>query len=68
MGQRLREDQAVTRALPHLEDYLDSLNIDDYVNAPIVSDGAWVDYLSTLPTYRGNAAPRLDTFQVQAML
>lgn len=57
MDQRLREDAAVTSALPHLASLLADLNIDDYVSAPIVSDGRWKTYLSGLPVYSGNALP-----------
>jgi len=57
MDQRLREDAAVTSALPHLASLLADLNIDDYVSAPIVTDSRWKAYLSGLPVYSGNAPP-----------
>lgn len=66
MDQRIREDAAVSSALPHLSYYLDNLGIENYVSAPIVSDAAWKDYLSGLPVYTGNAISEPD--QLQAML
>ncbi|KIJ62260.1 hypothetical protein HYDPIDRAFT_30524 [Hydnomerulius pinastri MD-312] len=64
--QRIREDDAVTSAIPHLDTYLDDLGIEEYVSAPIVSDGAWKEYYGTMPVFTGNAVPIMD--QVQAML
>ena len=64
--QRIREDEAVTRAMPHLAAYLDDLNIEAYVSAPIVSDAAWKKYYGALPAFKGNAVPDFD--QVQAKL
>lgn len=68
MKQRLREDNAITRALPHIEEYLSSLNIENYVTAPIISDRAWKEYASTLPAFRGNAIPLEEEPYLQAML
>ena len=64
--QRIREDEAVTRAMPHLAAYLDDLNIEAYVLAPIVSDAAWKKYYGALSAFKGNAVPVFD--QVQAKL
>jgi acyl-CoA oxidase len=64
--QRIREDEAVTRAMPHLSAYLDDLNIEAYVSAPIVSDAGWKKYYSALSVFKGNAVPVFD--QVQAKL
>ncbi|KIK96164.1 hypothetical protein PAXRUDRAFT_32549 [Paxillus rubicundulus Ve08.2h10] len=64
--QRVREDKAVTSVIPHLDTYLDDLHIEEYVSAPIVSDGAWKEYYSAMPVFTGNAVPIMD--QVQAML
>ncbi|KAG7095207.1 hypothetical protein E1B28_005982 [Marasmius oreades] len=55
MDQRRREDAAVSRALPRLDSYLQDLQIEDYVSAPIISDTTWKTYASSLPTYTGNA-------------
>ena len=62
--QRVREDQAVTSAMPHLANYLDDLNIEAYVSAPIVSDAAWKKYYNDMPVFKGNALPKnvLPTF------
>lgn len=68
MNQRLREDSAVSTAMPHLSSYLDDLGIEDYVSAPILSDSAWKEYLAILPAFTGHAASRLPHSQVQAML
>ncbi|KAF9223155.1 acyl-CoA oxidase [Gyrodon lividus] len=64
--QRIREDEAVTSVIPHLETYLDDLHIEDYVSAPIISDEAWKEYYNAMPVFTGNAVPIID--QVQAML
>ncbi|KAK1232746.1 hypothetical protein PQX77_004104 [Marasmius sp. AFHP31] len=55
--QRLREDTAITSAMPHLDTYMNDLRIEDYVSAPIVSDASWKAYAASLPTYTGNAVP-----------
>ena len=57
--QRVREDDAVTRAVPHLATYLDDLNIEAYVSAPIVSDAAWKAYFGAMSVFRGSAQPGL---------
>ena len=57
--QRVREDDAVTRAVPHLATYLDDLDIEAYVSAPIVSDAAWKAYFGAMSVFRGNAHPGL---------
>jgi hypothetical protein len=49
--QRIREEEAITRAMPHLSAYLDDLNIEAYVSAPIVSDAAWKKYYSALSVF-----------------
>lgn len=66
MAQRLREDAAVTSALPELEAYLNALGIEDYVSAPIVSDADWKAYVASLPKYSGDA--RVQPQRVQALL
>ena len=63
-GQRIREDDAITRAMPHLAGYLDDLRIEAYVSAPIVSDAAWKAYYNSLSVFRGNAQP--PTFEQDA--
>ncbi|KAJ7596020.1 acyl-CoA oxidase [Mycena floridula] len=70
LHQRYREDAAVTSALPHLTEYLDALDIDAYVSAPIVSDASWKDYLAGLPIYTGSASSIIlqETSQMQAMM
>ncbi|KAE9402542.1 acyl-CoA oxidase [Gymnopus androsaceus JB14] len=67
MAQRLREDAAVTAALPHLEAHIDALHIEDYVSAPIISDAGWKTYVASLPTYSGNAEPS-QMQRIQAVL
>ena len=42
--QRVREDEAITRATPRLAAYLYDLNIEAFVSAPIISDAAWKKY------------------------
>ena len=64
--QRAREDDAVTRAMPHLAAYLDDLNIEAYVSAPIVSDAAWKKYFGALPAFKGNTVSVFE--QAQARL
>lgn len=65
--QRINEDKAISSMLPHLETYLDRLDISPYVNAPIVSDANWKSYLQELPVYSGRATV-VDLGQIQAML
>lgn len=64
--QRVREDEAVTSAMPRLAAYLDDLHIEPYVSAPIASDTAWKTYFNAMPAFKGNAVPVFD--QVQAKL
>ncbi|KAG9311440.1 acyl-CoA oxidase [Chiua virens] len=56
---RVREDEAVTRALPHLATFLDGLGIEEYVSAPIVSDAALKAYYGKLPVFKGNTTPNI---------
>lgn len=42
------EDQAVQRALPHLKEYVDAMDIRKYITAPIVSDSAWEEWTKQL--------------------
>ncbi|KAG6865453.1 hypothetical protein C0991_002376 [Blastosporella zonata] len=66
MVQRLREDAAVSAMLPHLSSYLEQLDIAKYVQAPIVTDAGWKDYLADLPIHTGRAVPEVEF--IQAML
>ncbi|KAL0958742.1 hypothetical protein HGRIS_014067 [Hohenbuehelia grisea] len=66
MDQRRREDAAISAMLPHLDDHLSALEIENYVSAPIVSDAAWKNYLAELPVFTGNAVAEYT--QLQAML
>ncbi|TFK70228.1 acyl-CoA oxidase [Pluteus cervinus] len=66
MHQRLRDDRAITSMLPDLSRYLDDLQIEDYVSAPLVSDQAWKTYLAELPVHSGRATSDLQL--QQAML
>ena len=63
--QCVREDRAVTSAMPHLARYLDDLNIEPYVSAPIVSDAAWKTYYSSMSAFKGNAVPISDRVQAR---
>ncbi len=63
MEQRRREDAAVSSFMPQLDTFLDQLNIENYISAPIVSDSRWKEYLEALPVYSGNAVPHVDAFQ-----
>ncbi|KAG2004677.1 acyl-CoA oxidase [Coprinopsis cinerea AmutBmut pab1-1] len=67
MQQRIREDAAVTSFMQHLPDYLIQLDIENYVQAPIVTDQGWKSYVSLLPKYSGDSVPS-DLGQLQAML
>ncbi|KAJ3569826.1 hypothetical protein NP233_g4801 [Leucocoprinus birnbaumii] len=62
LSQRLREDAAITSMLPHLSAILSDMNIEQYVNAPIVTDAQWKAYLSQLPVHTGNAIPVPEQF------
>ncbi|KAG6867850.1 hypothetical protein C0993_010305 [Termitomyces sp. T159_Od127] len=66
IAQRRREDAAVSAVLPDLSTYLEQLNIAKYVQAPIVTDSGWKDYLAALPIHTGNATP--EAGYIQAML
>lgn len=66
IAQRRREDAAVSAVLPDLSTYLEQLNIGKYVQAPIVTDAGWKDYLAALPIHTGNAIPQAE--YIQAML
>ncbi|TFK24107.1 acyl-CoA oxidase [Coprinopsis marcescibilis] len=65
--QRIREDAAISSFMPQLDTFLSKLDIENFVQAPIVTDDAWNSYIRDLPLYSGNAVPS-DTFQLQAML
>ncbi|PPQ88194.1 hypothetical protein CVT25_005159 [Psilocybe cyanescens] len=63
MEQRVREDAAISSFMVHLDDFLDQLDVENYVSAPIVSDHAWKSYLEGLTTYSGNAVPSVERLQ-----
>ena len=52
----IREARAVERALPHLKEYIDDLNIRQYVTAPIVTDHAWQDWMHHLKWFHHDSA------------
>ena len=54
--QRVREDKAVTSAMPYLGKYLDDLDVEAYVSAPIVSDATWNKYYNGMTVFKGNAS------------
>jgi len=66
LNQRLREDAAVSSMVPQLPLYLSQLEIEQFVQAPIVSDAYWKSYLAELPVHTGSAIAGVDI--VQAML
>ena len=50
--------------MPHLVYYLDDLNIEAYVSAPIVSaHAAWKKYHRGMPVFKGNAVHKFDWVQ-----
>lgn len=55
--QRVREDAAISRALPKLQEYISSLGIENYVTAPIINDQKWQNWVNDLPSYVGNGIP-----------
>lgn len=55
--QRVKEDMAVSSFMPHLEEFLEQLDIAKYVSAPILSDSAWKEYVQGLPAFTGDAIP-----------
>ena len=63
MEQRIREDAAITSFMAHMDEFVDQLDIENYVSAPIVSDRTWKDYLENLTTYSGSAIPQAEPFQ-----
>jgi len=52
-------DEAIMQAMPHLQEYLDDLDIEHYVSAPIVSDAAWKKYHSSLPVFKESSESAL---------
>lgn len=47
----MREDDAVQAALPHLQEYVDALNISQIAPVPIMSDIAWSTWVDCLQIY-----------------
>ncbi|KAJ3505681.1 hypothetical protein NMY22_g17499 [Coprinellus aureogranulatus] len=41
-------DRAVQEALPHLDEWLGQLDVEEYVSAPIVHHGRWMDFFHSL--------------------
>jgi len=67
--QRIEEDKAIKAFMPHLVEYLESLGVENYVNAPIVSERAWKAYVPKLASYTGEAVYEVGGQQQQmAML
>ena len=50
---RQKEDEAVRTALPHLQEYVDKLDVRRWITAPILNDYAWSKWLSSLPIHTG---------------
>ncbi|KAI0035653.1 acyl-CoA oxidase [Vararia minispora EC-137] len=46
-----RKASLMHRTLPRLNQYLDELEVADYVRAPIISDGSLKEHMAALPTY-----------------
>ncbi|KAJ3509212.1 hypothetical protein NLJ89_g5345 [Agrocybe chaxingu] len=63
MAQRKHEDAAVSSFIPHLETFLEQLDIAKYVSAPIVSDKSWKQYVEALPVFSGAALPQVEPLQ-----
>ncbi|KAJ7611296.1 acyl-CoA dehydrogenase NM domain-like protein [Roridomyces roridus] len=61
--QRRMERDAVDALYPKLESLLEKLAIADYVNAPIVSDEAWVSHVRELPVFQSGKAAVEDSVQ-----
>jgi len=55
----LGEDGAAARALPHLKEYVDALDIRQYVTAPTVSDTAWDAWMDALKWSEGSRGVQL---------
>lgn len=53
--QHIKEDTAVTSMMRNLRGHLDSLGLEQYVRASIISDTTWKSYLAELPVYSGHA-------------
>lgn len=45
-------DHAVSTALPHVQEYVDALNMRKYVDVPIQSDDTWDRWVETLRTHQ----------------
>lgn len=50
---REKEDRAVREALPHLQEYVDTLNVTKWVTAPVTSDSHWDQWLGQLSVQQG---------------
>lgn len=50
-----KEDQAITAALPHLEEYLASTGAESYAVSPILTEESWENFINDVPLYDGNA-------------
>lgn len=50
---REKEDRAVREALPHLQEYVDTLNVRKWVTAPVTSDENWDQWVGQLSVQQG---------------
>ncbi|KAL4250713.1 hypothetical protein ABKN59_005494 [Abortiporus biennis] len=47
------EAKALDAMLPHQIEWIDSLKLDPYITAPMISEDRWQEFLGTLPHYSG---------------
>ncbi|KAJ7470761.1 acyl-CoA dehydrogenase NM domain-like protein [Mycena latifolia] len=51
LEQRGMEQRAIDEIYPQLEEFLNQMDVEQYITAPLISDESWECYLSTLKTY-----------------
>lgn len=62
--QSRNECQALDAVLPRLDEHLESLGIEPYCTAPMLSSDRWQGLVSAVPTYTGNADTRFTGAQM----
>ena len=62
--QNRKECHALDAVLPRLDEHLESLGMEPYCTAPMLSSDRWQGLLNAVPTYTGNAEARFTGAQV----
>lgn len=56
--QQEMERKAIDAVFPRMEEFLEKMDVEPYISAPLVSDDSWEAFLDTLPMLRAKVSYR----------